>query len=212
MNVKKISIVFPFIYVTFYCFFILKAFNIQNILDFMNITILYLPIFFIILSVLKNLETVDLGLLEIEYIQNRIKIKRFFICLANNMIVIILALIINLLLFEIMYPFKFNQGVKLIDYFIITFIAITFFSSFSIFISNLTLNKSISIFIVTIYWIYFMINVMSQSIFNPFYYVANPAIYDNNLIVQIFIIIIFILGSLYLKRKSPYFLHIFKKR
>lgn len=195
-----------FAYPIVYSLLILFAFNIQSVLDFVNVSIMYLPLYFIITVANYNNIIIDSGMTEIEYIQNRRKISRYFMDIIIEIFNVIIIISAHLGLYIILYGMGFNSGVSLYSYVIHTCNSILFFVGFTYFVSSLTFNKSIAIFVCSIFWIYFMINIDSTSFLNPFFYVGNPNSSDIYLYLQSIIYFGFIFFTGYLKTKSPYFL------
>ncbi len=194
-----------------YSILILFAFNIKSILDFVNVSIMYLPLYFIITVSNYNTRVNDIGMIEIEYMQNRNKLLNYFKDIIIEFLGILLIIIVHLVLYNFIYSMSFNLSVSIHDYIAHTYISILFFVGIACFVSTLTLSKSIAIFSCSIFWIYFMINIDSTSIINPFFYVGNPNSSVLYLYIQGVISVIFIIVTGYLKTKSPYFLQAIRK-
>lgn len=195
-----------FAFLIAYSLLILFAFNIESVLDFVNISIMYLPLYFIVTVSTYNTKVIDIGMIEIEYIQNRKKYLSYFKNVFADILSIFVIILVQLGLYIVFYGFDFNSSVSIYKYMIHVYTSILFFVGLSYFLSTLTFSKSISIFICSILWIYFMINIDSTLVFNPFFYVSNPNSTSFNLYVQNIISLVFILLAGYFKSKSPYIL------
>ncbi|MBS4455565.1 hypothetical protein [Tuanshanicoccus lijuaniae] len=195
-----------FAYSIVYSLLILFAFNIKSVLDFVNVSIMYLPLYFIITISNYNTKINDIGMIEIEYMQNRNKLLNYFKGVIIELFSIVVIIAVHLCLYLIFYRMDFNSSVSIYDYAMHTCTSILLFVGFAYFLSTLTFSKSIAIFVCSIFWIYFMINIDSSSILNPFFYVGNPNSSMVYVYVQSIISIGFIFLTGYLKTKSPYFL------
>lgn len=195
-----------FVYPIVYSLLILFAFNIKSVLDFVNVSIMYLPLYFIITVSNYNTKINNIGMIEIEYMQNRNKFLNYFKSVIIELLSLIVIITVHLGLYIIFYRMDFNSSVSIYDYILNTYTSILMFVGFAYFVSSLTFSKSIAIFVCSIFWIYFMINIDSTSILNPFFYVGNPNSSVVYVYVQNIIGIGFIFLTGYLKTKSPYFL------
>ncbi len=200
-----------FAFLIVYSLLILFAFNIKSVLDFINVSVMYLPLYFIITVPNYNTKINEIGMIEIEYIQNRNKSLNYFKCVIVDLFSIIVIIAVHLGLYVIFYKMNFNSSVSIYDYILYTYLSILLFVSFAYFMSTLTFSKSIAVFVCSIFWIYFMINIDSASILNPFFYVGNPNSPQLYFYAQSIISIGFILLTGYLKSKSPYFLQSIRK-
>jgi|GEM_PF-3406176 membrane protein len=195
-----------FTFLIVYLLLILFAFNIESVLDFVNVSIMYLPLYFIITVSNYNTKINDIGMIEIEYMQNRNKFLNYFKNVILDFLSIALIIFVNLGLYTVFYGGNFNSGVSIFDYILNAYASILLFVGLTYFVSTLTFSKSITIFICSIFWIYFMINIDSTSILNPFFYVGDPNSSSMYLYTQNIISIVLLFLTGYLKSKSPYFL------
>lgn len=206
MSIKRRPHIQYFFFSLVYSVLILFAFNIKSILDFINVSIMYLPLLFIIMISNNNTKIIELGMVEIEYLQNKHKIFTYIKNILYDLLAIVVTILVHLFLFITIYDISFNVAVSVIDYITYSSISILLFISFSYFMSTLTFSKSITIFGCSIIWIFFMINIESTLIVNPFFYVGNPNSSITYLYIQGIIILALLTATGYLKTKSPYFL------
>lgn len=200
-----------FLYLSVYSFLILLVFNIQSVLDFLNISIMYLPLFFIIFISNHNTEIIEVGMIEIYFIQNKSQVYSFFKDVFLTLLNICIMLLMNLAFYKILYIDNFNFAISIAHYFAYTFTSILFFTSFAYLFSTLTFNKSASIFFLSIFWLIFIVNVESRIFFNPFYFVGDPNSPLFYMLVQLGISIMALFLTGYLKTKSPYILQRIRK-
>lgn len=206
MMLKKRFNLQYFTFLIVYLLLILFAFNIESVLDFVNVSIMYLPLYFIITVSNYNTKINDIGMIEIEYMQNRNKFLNYFKNVILDFFSIALIIFVHLGLYTVFYGGDFNLGVSIFDYILNAYASILLFVGLTYFVSTLTFSKSITIFICSIFWIYFMINIDSTSILNPFFYVGDPNSSSIYLYTQNIISIVLLCLTGYLKSKSPYFL------
>lgn len=194
-----------------YSVLILMAFNIRNVLDFMNISIMYSPLFFLVFIAKHNTELKDILMLEIEYIQNKVKVLHFLKDVFYSIMLICLSIVINLIVYILLYGWGFNFAVTVYDYVLYIFTSNFLFVSLMYFMSTLTFSKSISISILSVFWIVFMVDIESRSLINPFFYVGDPNSSLTYIFVQLGIGCVALFITAYLKTKSPYFLQAIRK-
>ena len=112
---------------------------------------------------------------------------------------------VHLIICKLLYTLSFNAAVTIYDYIIHTIISIVFFSSIAYIVCALSFSKSIAIFVCSMIWIYFMVNIDSTSLINPFYYVGDPNSSAVHMYGQSMISLVLIIVTGYIRLQRPFF-------
>ncbi|MCF0126167.1 MAG: hypothetical protein HUJ68_10525 [Clostridia bacterium] len=166
---------------------------------------MYLPLFFIVTVSNYNSRINDVGMLEIEYTQNKHKLITYIKDLAYDCLTVMIMTGVHLIICKLLYTLSFNAAVTIYDYIIHTIISIVFFSSIAYIVCALSFSKSIAIFVCSMIWIYFMVNIDSTSLINPFYYVGDPNSSAVHMYGQSMISLVLIIVTGYIRLQRPFF-------
>ncbi|WP_143483998.1 hypothetical protein [Pseudobutyrivibrio ruminis] len=149
---------------------------------------------------------------ELYFVSNILKWRTFVIRIINviaiELTIIILNVILYVTLFDIGFDYKFEIGI----YFVTTIVSFIFFTGVTTLVCEIIKKKSGSLCIMSLFWIYWIINVTNDSILNPFIFVAVPSNYEGTIIMQLIISCVLFILSFLIERRGPLWPEISLKR
>lgn len=181
-------------------------------LDFINESITYLPLFAIIFSIFMNLELYEYRMEELYYVSNIYKWRTFLIRIINVIAIELIIIILNVLIYLALFDLGFDYESEIGIYFVTTIISFIYFTSVTTFVCGIIKRKSGSLCIMSLFWIYWIINVTNDSILNPFIFVAIPSNYEGTIMMQLIISCVLFILSFLIERRGPLWPEISLKR
>lgn len=191
--------------VTFYIVFSF-GFYMPSILDFTNNMTMYFPILAMIVLIDEVLSGSDWKMDEIKYIQSKNRIMLFLSDLFKKFVLLSVFIILIAKVYTMSMDINFNKAITLMVYTSSVILSTLFIGSIVILTSLLFKNKAVSYSVGLMYWIYWNVSVYNLTPFNPFMFIADPNEWVGFVGVQLLIIFLFLLASVFLKSKSPYFI------
>ncbi|NFL34046.1 hypothetical protein FDB64_02940 [Clostridium botulinum] len=178
--------------------------------DFTNICEIYIPLIGIILITDIVLIDTQNDMAEVLYVSNSNLKKTFWF--RYFIIGILLAIFILLAngVFNIKMYFNgdsfLNEYITQLQFLIISLFSTLFLETLSMTIANIFYKSYISYGCSLVYWLYWIVNIKKQSIFNLFPFVAKPTEYIYYILIQLGCIILLLLINSTLFYKSPFFI------
>ncbi|OSA99386.1 UNVERIFIED_ORG: hypothetical protein B2H98_01395 [Clostridium botulinum] len=178
--------------------------------DFTNICEIYIPLIGIILITDIVLIDTQNDMAEVLYVSNSNLKKTFWF--RYFIIGILLAIFILLAngVFNIKMYFNgdsfLNESITQLQFLIISLFSTLFLGTLSMTIANIFYTSYISYGCSLVYWLYWIVNIKKQSIFNLFPFVAKPTEYIYYILIQLGCIILLLLINSTLFYKSPFFI------
>ncbi len=176
-----------------------------TVLDYINESVMYLPIFSIILTVLVLLETYEYKMEEIYYIADKSRVKTFIKRIMRIMLIEIIVIMMNLVLYLLFFDIGFEHDSSKWLYFEATILSMFMFVAVTSFLCALFKNKAMVLCTASLYWIYWICN-LKESFFNPFIFVENPVVFEDYRGSQIIFIIFFVLIFFVIESKGPFWI------
>lgn len=176
--------------------------------DFVNVSSIYMPFVGIVLFSDINLLYKESHTEEIMYLTNKKPIKFFVERYLITVALLIIFVIVENIIFRIIQQFQGEVSAEPIS--IINAIAIViggclFVSAISMTISTIFSNVYIGYGFSGIFWLYWNINCQTESIINPFPFIANPTFYEKHLVLIYIITVGLILVNCFLCTRSPFY-------
>ncbi|NFL53747.1 hypothetical protein FDB71_16980, partial [Clostridium botulinum] len=162
--------------------------------DFTNICEIYIPLIGIILITDIVLIDKQNDMVEVLYVSNSNLKKTFWF--RYFIIAILLAIFILLAngVFNIKMYFNgdsfLNEPITQLQFLIISLFSTLFLGTVSMTIANIFYKSYISYGCSLVYWLYWIVNIKNQSIFNLFPFVAKPTEYIYYILIQLGFIIL----------------------
>ena len=173
---------------------------------------MYLPLFAIIFSIFMNLELYEYRMEELYYVSNIYKWRTFLIRIINVIAIELIIIILNVLIYLALFDLGFDYESEIGIYFVTTIISFIYFTSVTTFVCGIIKRKSGSLCIMSLFWIYWIINVTNDSILNPFIFVAIPSNYEGTIMMQLIISCVLFILSFLIERRGPLWPEISLKR
>ena len=155
--------------------------------DFVNVSSIYMPFVGIVLFSDINLLYKESHTEEIMYLTNKKPIKFF----VERYLITVALLIIFV--------------ISIINAIAIVIGGCLFVSAISMTISTIFSNVYIGYGFSGIFWLYWNINCQTESIINPFPFIANPTFYEKHLVLIYIITVGLILVNCFLCTRSPFY-------
>ena len=106
-------------------------------LDFINESIMYLPLFAIIFSIFMNLELYEYRMEELYYVSNIYKWRTFLIRIINVIAIELIIIILNVLIYLALFDLGFDYESEIGIYFVTTIISFIYFTSVTTFVCGI---------------------------------------------------------------------------
>lgn len=191
-----------------FCFsaVILLAMYKEITLDYINESVMYLPLFAMLLTTMVNLEIYEYRIEEIYYVANVKKLKTFIFNVSKIILIEATVIVFNYLMYGVLFDIGFEHSIEKRLYFEAVFIAMLYITSITTFMCVLLKRKSSVLCVISLIWIYWMVNATQVSSSNPFIFVAIPSEYESFIIGQILISLLLLLGAFLLESKGPFWI------
>ncbi|WP_017353106.1 ABC transporter permease [Clostridium sp. ZBS4] len=178
--------------------------------DFTNICEIYIPLIGIILITDIVLIDKQNDMTEVLYVSNSNLKKNFwFRYFIVGILLTIFILLANGIFYIKMYfngeP-SLNEPITHLQFLIISLFSTLLLGILSMTIANIFSNSYIGYGFSLVYWLYWIVNIKKQSIFNLFPFVATPNEYIYYIVIESGFIIFLLLLNFILVQKSPFFI------
>ncbi|ACD21737.1 ABC transporter permease [Clostridium botulinum] len=178
--------------------------------DFTNICEIYIPLIGIILITDIVLIDKQNDMTEVLYVSNSNLKKTFwFRYFIVGILLTIFILLANGIFYIKMYfngeP-SLNEPITHLQFLIISLFSTLLLGILSMTIANIFSNSYIGYGFSLVYWLYWIVNIKKQSIFNLFPFVATPNEYIYYIVIESGFIIFLLLLNFILVQKSPFFI------
>lgn len=185
------------------------AMYVPTYFDFLNLSILYLPFVSIVLfadiAVLDKSNHTE----EITYLSGRKKVYLFLQRYLLSLGLLIIYLLLANGIFHMLQQFRgdmMEEPITLLMYLTSASGGSLLIGTIALTISALINNVYIGYAFSSIYWLYWNVNSTTETLLNPFPFIANPTFYEMPLIITFLLAVVLVLFTCFLVTKSPFYL------
>jgi len=173
-------------------------------IDFINETVMYFPLFILIASILINLEVFESNMQEIYY-SSKANIKIIFLKRMLRLVILeSILLVVNYVMFNIFFDIEYTHELEKVMYWQASFLSSFFFIGIAALFCAILKNKAMTLTVVSIIWIYWIINPTKLSILNPFIFTAGPIYLDDYKYIQLGFILVMLFVAMLIESKGPF--------
>ena len=184
----------------------LFGFNMSSILDFTNNMVMYFPLYALISIPEIVLYGDEEGMKEIKFVQERRKVKKFFIWLGMKVVFFTMLMTCVAFAFLSFSDTSFRQGVGYETYLIHVLSASMLVGAIGLLSAVIFRNRGAVYAVGFLFWIYWNIHFDHLSPLNPFLFIANPIDCLEWIPLQWGLIVLLLSLTCWLNTKTPYFL------
>ncbi len=184
------------------------AMYVPTYFDFLNLSTLYLP--FVSIVLFSDIAILDKGnhTEEIAYLSERKKVHLFLQRYLLSLCFLIIYLLLANGTFHLLQQYRGNVIAEPITFPLYLASASggsLLIGTISMAISTLLNNVYIGYAFSSVYWLYWNVNCTSETLLNPFPFLANPTSYEMPLIFIFLIAVVLTLFTCLLIKKSPFY-------
>lgn len=185
------------------------AMYVPTYFDFLNLSILYLP--FVSIVLFADIAVLDKGnhTEEITYLSGRKKVYLFLQRYLLSLGLLIIYLLLANGIFHMLQQFRGDmmaEPITLLMYLTSASGGSLLIGTIALTISALINNVYIGYAFSSIYWLYWNVNSTTETLLNPFPFIANPTFYEMPLIITFLLAVVLVLFTCFLVTKSPFYL------
>lgn len=185
------------------------AMYVPTYFDFLNLSTLYLP--FVSIVLFADIAVLDKGnhTEEIAYLSGQKKVYLFLQRYLLSLGLLIIYLLLANGIFHMLQQFRGNmmaEPITLPMYLASASGGSLLIGTIAMAISALINNVYIGYAFSSIYWLYWNVNSTTETLLNPFPFIANPTFYEMPLIITFLLAVVLVRFTCLLVTKSPFYL------